>query len=64
MDDDGPLPDSDSDNNVQIPEVEFHLNEEQQQHLNNTINPLDDDGNHGCELYCQTLNIINQTELN
>jgi hypothetical protein len=64
VDDDGPLPDSDSDNNVQIPEVEFHLNEEQQQHLNNTINPLDDDGNHGCELYCQTLNIINQTELN
>ncbi len=60
VDDDGPLPESHSDNNVQIPHVEFDVNDERLQHLYNAVNPLDDDGNHGCELYCQTINIINQ----
>ena len=62
VDDDEPVVSSDSDNNVQVPEVEFNLDHEQQQQLYNAINPLEDDGNHGCELYCQTLNIITQME--
>lgn len=62
VDDDGPSVNSDSDNNVQVPEVEFNLDGEQRQQLYNAMNPLEDDGNHGCELYCQTLNIIAQME--
>ena len=60
--DDGPSPESNSDNDVQVPEVEFNLDGEQQQQLYNMIDPLQDDGNHGCELYCHTPNIINQME--
>ena len=60
VDDDGPLPESHSDNNVQVPGVEFDASDEQLQYLYNAVNPLEDDGNHGCELYSQTINIINQ----
>lgn len=60
IDDDGPVPNHSDDhtNNVQVPEFELNLTDEQWLHLQATINPLAEDENHGCNLYMEVLNVI------
>lgn len=47
----GPQPSCDADNYIQVPEVNFAPDPEQFQQLQDHINPLSDDGNHGINLY-------------
>ncbi len=47
----GPLPNCNSDNDVEVPEVEFQPSEHQLQQLQEDIDPLSDDGNHGINIY-------------
>ena len=58
VDDHGPLPALQTDNNVQVPECLFELTEEESFALSRQINPLDDDGNHGIEHFRRTLQLI------
>ena len=53
-----PYPDVETDNDVVIPESPIHLNENQQSHLEQTIDPLLDDNNEGIDLYQQTVNAL------
>lgn len=45
-------------NFVEVPEVSIPLSNEQLEELKQHIAPLDDDGNHGCNLYMETLHMI------
>ena len=45
-------------NDVVIPESPIRLNENQQSHLGQTIDPLLDDNNEGIDLYQQTVNAL------
>ena len=58
IDDDGPVPPASADNIVVVPPTHIPLTDEQQEHLTRTISPLADDGNHGCNLYLETLHFI------
>jgi hypothetical protein len=58
IDDDGPVPNYNAGNDVQVPEFQRSLTDEQWQHLRTIINPLDEDGNHGCNLYLETLDLM------
>lgn len=60
IDGDGPVPYPVVDNSLQVPESNVNLTDEQWQQVRNAINPLTDDGNHGCHLFLQTVNIIRQ----
>ncbi len=54
----GPPPSCDTDNNVQVPEVNFEPSQEQFQELQDHINPLLDDGNHGINLYVAAILVL------
>lgn len=56
MDEEAPYPDVETDNDVVIPETRVELSENQQLHLEQTIDPLLDDNNEGIDLYQQTVN--------
>ena len=58
IDEEAPYPDVETDNDVVIPESLIHLNENQQSHLEQTIDPLFDDNNEGIDLYQQTVNAL------
>ena len=58
IDEEGPVPNGSVDNDIQIPEFQTNLNDEQWQYISNMINPLADDGNHGCNVYLESLNFI------
>ena len=60
IDDDGPLPHYNADNDLHIPEFELNLTDEQLEQLKGTIDPLIEDGNHGCNTYMETLNVISE----
>ena len=47
-----------ADNDLQVPEFNVNLTDEQWQHVRNAVNPLADDGNHGCNLFLETVNLI------
>lgn len=49
---------SDLDNNVDIPENEFNLDERHIQHLQEQIQPTDDDGNYGINHFVHVVNFI------
>lgn len=57
----GPIPDCDTDNDVEVPEVWFGLSDEQWQHLQESVEPLWDDGNHGVNLYVAALEVLHET---
>ena len=45
---------------ITVPQVENVLTEEDFRQLRNTVDPLsDDDREHGCNLYCQALRLVN-----
>lgn len=52
VEDDGPLPVLVTNNNIVIPENNFHVNDTTA-NLIRTVNPLHDDGNHGINLFIQ-----------
>ena len=58
IDDDSPVPCPRADNDLQVPEFNVNLTDEQWQHVRNAVNPLADDGNHGCNLFLETVNLI------
>jgi hypothetical protein len=51
--------DIDTDNDVVVPAMVTQLSDEQAHELQQQINPLDDDGNHGINLYQLTLTALN-----
>lgn len=54
----GPLPSCDSENDVEVPEIESQLSPQQLQQLQEDIDPLSDDGNHGINLYMAAVLLI------
>lgn len=56
----GPIPDYDSDNDVAVPEGWFALCDEQLQQLQESVEPLSDDGNHGVNLYVAVLETVHR----
>ncbi|CAB4021549.1 Hypothetical predicted protein [Paramuricea clavata] len=54
----GPPPSCDTDNNVQVPEVNFEPTEQHIQQLQEHINPLYDDGNHGINVYVAAILVL------
>ena len=53
VDPEGPVPDLSLDNNVEVPQITFHLSEDQFQTVRQLCpDPLIDDGNHGISHYC------------
>lgn len=60
IDDDGPLPHVQSDNDVQVPTTEASLCEECLSLLHRTIEPLYEDGNEGINVYSDTVEFIRQ----
>ena len=65
VDDEGPLPEVQTANNVVVPESEIVLTREQWASLQTLVNPLDEDNEHGKLLYlnaCRIIDIyVNQT---
>lgn len=58
VDDDAPLPELQTDNNVQVPECVFQLTDEQKELLCTNVHPLQEDNNHGTELFRETVRFL------
>ena len=59
VDYDGPLPEIETSNNVQVPQSSIALSEDNESVLKLLVDPLTDDGNHGIEHY-ETLILLGQ----
>ena len=57
----GPIPDLDTDNDAEVPEVWFGLSDEQWQQLQESVEPSSGDGNHGVNLYVAALEVLDET---
>ena len=60
IDDDGPLPDIQTNNDVQVPEVQLGLTEEDLLQLQAEIDPLADDGCYGVNVFVSTVESLNR----
>ena len=60
VDGDGPLPDMDADNDVEVPESAITLNTAQHYQLQASIDPLSEDFNHGVTLYMSALRTVQE----
>ena len=60
IDFDGPLPEIETSNVVEVPQPEVTFNNDELDILNSLIQPLNEDGAHGTSLYEQTVEIMNQ----
>ena len=58
VDEDGPLPESDADNAVEVPETQLTITEAQLNQLLMLVDPLAKDGNHAINLYNMTIGVI------
>lgn len=58
IDYDGPIPEIVTDNNVIVPISNIELSNTQHHHLQQSIDPLEDDGNNGIEHYLKRVNIL------
>ena len=58
IDEDGSVAASTSENFVEVPEVRIPLSNQQLEELSQCISPLADDGNHGCNLYIETVHMV------
>lgn len=58
VDDDGPVPQLQTNNNVEVPCSSVELTDEDRVIFALSFDPLVDDGNHGIHLYLQTMQII------
>ena len=52
---DGPFPEFQTNNNVVIPELNVDISQGNLEYIMNSFNPLQDDGNHGINLYNEIL---------
>ena len=60
IDDDGPTPELQTANNVQVPEIDIQLSVDQENYLASTFNPCADDGNFGINTFLQVGNSLTQ----
>ena len=60
IDEEAPVPNIDSDNDIQVLEARIGLYNDHQNALSNSINPLNKDGNEGITLYCDAVFLILQ----
>jgi hypothetical protein len=58
VDEEGPIPVINADNHVDLPPLEITITDHQMEDLQSSVNPLTEDGNHGCNLYLETLNMV------
>ena len=58
IDEDGPVTPSASENFVEVLEIHTPLSNQQLEELSQRISPLGDDGNHGCNLYIETVHMV------
>eukprot|EP00111_Clytia_hemisphaerica_P011752 TCONS_00034514-protein len=62
IDDFGPEPELQTNNYVEIPEIENTLTEEEEQYITETFDPLENDDNHGIDLYTRLLDYLSNLE--
>jgi hypothetical protein len=62
IDNNGPIPEVVSDNNVIVPNSTVEITEEQLQYLCSNVNPLGDDGNHGINNFLNALDIVTSVD--
>ena len=60
IDDNGPTPELQTANNVQVPEIDIQLSVDQENYLASTFNPCADDGNFGINTFLQVRNSLTQ----
>ncbi|XP_064638875.1 uncharacterized protein LOC135494625 [Lineus longissimus] len=60
VDEDGPVPDIQTNNNVQVPELPFDLSEDTVLQLQTEVDPLADDGYFGANLFLSAVEIVNR----
>ena len=58
IDDEGPIPDLQTHNHVVVPRSDIELNETEYQLLTQSINCTEEDGNHGMQVYVNTVQHI------
>ena len=58
IDNDGPISDIETNNNVVVPESHLQLSEQQLQELERNVDPISDDGNNGIDHFVNTVRII------
>ena len=58
IDEEGPLPEINSDNDIVVPESSIVLSDEQFSFLSQTIDPLHEDSNEGITLYMQAIELL------
>lgn len=58
IDDDGPMPDLQTNNHVEVPASTVNLTDDQVAQLVRDVNPVSNDNNYGIELYSATRNIV------
>uniref|UniRef100_A0A7M5TZP3 Integrase catalytic domain-containing protein n=1 Tax=Clytia hemisphaerica TaxID=252671 RepID=A0A7M5TZP3_9CNID len=62
IDDFGPEPELQTNNNIEIPEIENPLTEEEEQYIIDHFVPLENDGNYGINIYTQLLEYLSNLE--
>lgn len=60
IDPDGDAPMNETEDGVQVPETESLLSDDQIARLRNTVNPLENDGSHGYQLYLNTRSFVTE----
>ena len=58
VDSDGPFPVEDEDYQVAVPEININLSDAQNEHLCNSCDPLQDDGNSGKNIFAQCKDLL------
>lgn len=58
LDWDGPLPESDSDETIELPLMANPLNQQQSQDLTQTINPMRNSDCYGIDIFIETLTFV------
>lgn len=58
IDEEGPPPEINSDNNIVVPESSIVLSDEQFRYLNQSVHPLHEDSNEGITAYMQAIDIL------
>lgn len=57
-DNNGPLPELQLNNNVEVPENCFQVNDSTMEEISQAVNPFAEDGNHGINLFVTLVNLI------
>lgn len=57
-DNNGPLPELQLNNSVEVPENSFQVNDSTMEEISQAINPFTEDGNHGINLFVTLVNFL------